>query len=65
MTEVRDEENKSYLAPAEAVAELRVRVLVEAARGRDRKIAPNVLVRLEVELVNGSGARLEALVRIF
>ena len=33
--------------------------------GRDRKISPDVFVRLEIELVHSSGTRLKSFIRIF
>ena len=51
----------AVLAEREAVAELRVGELVEAARGVDAEVAPHILAAAEVELLHRARARLEAL----
>jgi hypothetical protein len=41
-------------APAEAVTELAVGVLVQAAAARHREVAPHVLARLEVQVLDST-----------
>ena len=52
------------LAPREAVAELRVGELVQAAARRHAEVAPHVAIRAERQLGDRARRRLEALVRI-
>ena len=47
------------------VAELRVGELVDAAVRAHRKVAPDVARRLELDPLNTSRSRLEALIRVF
>ena len=51
----------SVFAPREAVAELWVSELMQAARGRHAEVAPHILTAAEVELLHGARARLETL----
>ena len=54
----------SIFSPAEYVTKLRVGIFVKTARGRHAEVSPDIFVGLEVELVDGAGAGLEALVGV-